>query len=698
MAEATVTKWAILIGVDHYISGTARPGISYHNLNGCVEDVREVEEYLRTSFGLQDPYIRRLTATAPDDDQKEPKEPPLEWPTYGNIIGAFQQVTEEATPGDLVYIHYSGHGARVSTVFDDLKHHDLDEALVPTDISSGGVYVRDVEIAYLLQKMVDKKLVVTLVLDCCHSGDANRGHTDISVRGIRMVDRNKLSGDRFMLSPQEEVCIAWKKSAQNGKRGVKVDDHWQLGAYGYTFLAACRVDEYAAEAKFDNKMLGVFTHFLIETLKASPLQLTYHKLHKLVAGKVRNHNVEQNVVLGGVADRVFFTPDCRELPYAVGIISVNRTEGKTIVQLDAGHAHGLSEDAYIDVWPELCTDFTVSDRLGLLRVIEVDETVSNAVVEWYEASKGQLEPCCLARPRTAAPRRPVQLVQPEPGFQDRGDGAINELQNILKEKNVNLATAPVSAFFRVHLKNGNYVVLDSKDRPLRNIVPPLPIQVKDSAEKLADWMIHLAKYYNILEIENIEIDSSEWLSASIGKKPSVFPSEPRLVKDPPRPFQSRKYHEMDASDELLLKVKNDSGRLLYLTIMNLDSDWAVKQIYPYSSGIDAQTLEPGQTLYLPLRLIIPAGSAQSETIDTIKIFATIEPTSFRWLELPSLGQGESDRGVDIEPKNALEVLQATMMLSKLRKFAAYSPIPTGWCTVQVIVKAPVNKTGALSVT
>jgi hypothetical protein len=65
-------------------------------------------------------------------------------------------------------------------VYEGLKGSDgVDEALVPMDIETMcdgeyGKYLRDIEIASLLKKMVDKKLVARVVIDSCHSGSARR--------------------------------------------------------------------------------------------------------------------------------------------------------------------------------------------------------------------------------------------------------------------------------------------------------------------------------------------------------------------------------------------------------------------------------------------------------------------------------------------------------------------------------------------
>lgn len=100
-------------------------------------------------------------------------------------------ILQAAEAGDLVYIHYSGHGAQATTVFPTLKGDaGLDEALVPTDINTDtGKYVRDIELSLYL-KMVDKGLIVTVVLDCYHSASATRSSGRVGLRGIPQTYRS----------------------------------------------------------------------------------------------------------------------------------------------------------------------------------------------------------------------------------------------------------------------------------------------------------------------------------------------------------------------------------------------------------------------------------------------------------------------------------------------------------------------------
>ena len=195
---------ALLIGVDHYLPHTLPDGSSYGDLTGCCWDVQRVAVLLQTRFRVPDTQIRRLTschteAIGVSDD-------PATAPTYRNMVAAFQAVAAGARAGDQIYIHYSGHGGRAATLFPQLKGADaIDEGLVPMDIGDPNArYLRDLELHYLLQDMVAKGLIVTLVLDCCHSGGiAHASH--VKNRGIFAIDDTPRPSESLVASRQELV-------------------------------------------------------------------------------------------------------------------------------------------------------------------------------------------------------------------------------------------------------------------------------------------------------------------------------------------------------------------------------------------------------------------------------------------------------------------------------------------------------------
>ncbi|NES69326.1 MAG: caspase family protein, partial [Okeania sp. SIO2D1] len=189
---------ALLIGIDFYFPHKLEGG-SYKNLRGCVRDINHVETYLKNTFNLTPDQIIKLTATA-SDNPKQPKETPEFLPTYQNIVAKFKEVTAKAKPQDQVYIHYSGHGGQAKTIFPKIKDiSGLDEGLVPTDIGQpNSNYLRDLEFAKLLQEMVEKELVVTLVLDSCHSGGATREREDDQVRAGGFIDMTPRQTDSLV--------------------------------------------------------------------------------------------------------------------------------------------------------------------------------------------------------------------------------------------------------------------------------------------------------------------------------------------------------------------------------------------------------------------------------------------------------------------------------------------------------------------
>jgi hypothetical protein len=182
--ESTVHHYALLIGIDCYLPGKLPGGVYYRNLSGCVRDIAHVAEFLKSTLQLEESHIFKLTSS--NVGGQTPSEPRDRWPTYENMIAAFEQITEIAEAGDSVYIHYSGHGGRTKTIAPGQKGVDgIDEALVPLDIhSSAARYLRDLELALIFRRMADKGIRLGVVLDSCHSGGAVRGLADIAVRGI----------------------------------------------------------------------------------------------------------------------------------------------------------------------------------------------------------------------------------------------------------------------------------------------------------------------------------------------------------------------------------------------------------------------------------------------------------------------------------------------------------------------------------
>lgn len=113
--------------------------------------------------------------------------------TKAAIVDAFGKLAAQSKRGDVVYVHFSGHGQQMKDVHNDEKD-GLDECWIPYDAylkpcvkDRGEKHLTDDEVNYYLNAIRDKvgdtgKMLV--VIDACHSGGATRGDEDEVVRGV----------------------------------------------------------------------------------------------------------------------------------------------------------------------------------------------------------------------------------------------------------------------------------------------------------------------------------------------------------------------------------------------------------------------------------------------------------------------------------------------------------------------------------
>jgi len=142
---------AVLIGIN-YVGQEGQ-------LSGCHNDVENIKRYLIKEQGFMEKDMLILM-----DDGKHHA------PTRRNIIDAFTRITQYSEPGDIAFIHYSGHGGRIPDESGD-EDDGYDETLIPVDFKESGHIVDD-EVFNILVKPMKRDVQVTLLMDCCHSGTA----------------------------------------------------------------------------------------------------------------------------------------------------------------------------------------------------------------------------------------------------------------------------------------------------------------------------------------------------------------------------------------------------------------------------------------------------------------------------------------------------------------------------------------------
>ena len=222
------TGRALLIGINNYLSPQIR------SLQGAVNDVETMAQILSTRFGFPKSQIKILV-------DKEA--------TRDGILSALQNFVGQAGPGDLLYIHFSGHGSQAKD-FDGDEEDGMDETIVPYDGRTGGIRdITDDEISEILNRLKNPNLLI--VLDSCHSGTATRS-AGIAVRSL----------------PPDSRLDLYEKAALRKRSAVP------LNSANYVLLTGAAANQRALDGPIDGRYCGLFSYALAKTLSSGPLSIS----------------------------------------------------------------------------------------------------------------------------------------------------------------------------------------------------------------------------------------------------------------------------------------------------------------------------------------------------------------------------------------------------------------------------------------
>ncbi|MEW6497692.1 MAG: caspase family protein [Cyanobacteriota bacterium] len=689
-----LNRYALLIGIDCYLPNKLPDGSSYSSLAGCVRDITQVEEFLQSNLGMPKECILKLTAS--NTGTTEPPELCEQWPTYENMVAAFRQLSDMAQPGDQVYIHYSGHGGRTPTWFPELKGaNGLDESLVPTDIGNQEArYLRDIELAHILQKIVDKGLIITIVLDSCHSGSATRSGGAV-VRGLPSdtVDTTARPKQSLVAS-DDELVATWRSLTEKTTRHLKLGSGWLPEPKGYVLLAACGASESAYEYAFDGEgRNGALTYWLLNSLKQSGIDLTYKLLHDRIVAKVHSQFKHQTPQLQGEGDRVIFGSDRIQPHYAVNVIQIDLVKQRVL--LNTGQSQAVRTGTRFAIYPPGVTDFTLIDqRLALVEITDIGATNSWATITDTLRSDpiDSGSQAVLLDPGTMRLRSTVRLVHQDilSPTVDQHTALEKVKQALAQDKSgfIILADEDISVDYQVAVNAlGEYEIWDSGGQPIPNMCPALRIDEDGAAVRVAQRLVHLTKYHNIQLLDNVDDLSplaGKLLVELVRAQPDYEPGDrpkPQPLHDPGNT------PTLKVGEWIFVRVRNNSSQILNITVLGLQPDWSIIQLYPSSQDTYYMSFDPGQEYLLPLQANLPFGYTGGT--DVIKVLATVGFTNFRWLELPSLDQPPTQNAnFQRRPTNPLEDLLAAMVAEKLdtRHFNSIAFPNWEWATAQVEVR------------
>lgn len=637
-SSEAITHWAVVIGVNYYPGGNSR------NLKGCVRDAMATRLYLEDTIksGLD---IVVLTASTPPVAGTPPPEKPETWPTYHQVEFQLKRIIENSKSGDHVYIHYSGHGTRVN----DKGRRYLALLLLDDDGCKSRYFRTSRNLAPDLQKMVEKGLRVTLVLDCCFSGRVAR-NSDYHGFDVRFLEYDPISDSAAI--HEEEITPL---DTMNILRDGSIETGWLINPAGYTILSACAPDQNAFEIEVNGNRQGALTHFLLRalhTLKGNGINLTHRSLHEHMSVTFHAQWPQQTPMRYGNANLTLFGDPL--LGPENDFVPLYEKDGQ--LRLRAGDIHGVfTGDEYV-AYP-FNTSEHASSRVGRdsasVRVTNVEPFESDLIVIEPEI-EGKIETGWKAQLLTSRSPRTIPVGVPaifsRSSLADISNGGLRYVRFITGQEDKEYPPGE-PCMFHVVTKNGEYKVVDALFQPIPS-VPAVPCNYDEAQKTLVDLLRHIAKFKYFEGVENrILCETFRTLFSFTSNRPAA----------------NSNWIEMEHGAIWNLTMKNRSDKPLYVAVFNLRPSWEVISLTSRAGGGDfcivpAKEKEIDGEYIMGIRMKVPEflhKNGATDCEDHFKVFITSRPVSFH-MALPDIfrtARGEQGvlRGSD-DPLGLLEEL------------------------------------------
>ncbi|KAI9505652.1 caspase domain-containing protein [Coemansia spiralis] len=264
-------KRALLIGINYY--GTK------HMLKGCINDVHNMEKFIKEHFGFKEDDMVILT-----DDQRDN---PRRMPTHENIIKAMKWLVSDARMNDSFFFHYSGHGNTVETN-NSQEIDGRDETICPLDFESKGQIIDD-DMNAIMVRPLPRGARLTAIFDCCHSATAldlpfmyNHMGKLKNEKAITYAGKGLMAAGNLYL--QGDIAGALKGLAKSVDMAITGDSKLELSRRTKSTLgdvimfSGCKDDQTSADTKSEDlKFTGAMSHALISSMNDNPHQ-TYVQL------------------------------------------------------------------------------------------------------------------------------------------------------------------------------------------------------------------------------------------------------------------------------------------------------------------------------------------------------------------------------------------------------------------------------------
>ena len=270
-------KKALLVGINYVGTG--------NDLRGCINDVENILALVtQEGFDATKVITEKQATTA-------------------GIKAGLEWLVDGAVPGDVLLFHYSGHGSQMRS---SIEPDGLDEIICPIDLDWKDNVITDDYMKQVFNR-VPNGVNVTVLLDCCHSGNAlDQDDTLFAERSMKPLveQRMQFEGSRYLPMPetlQEEVV----------QRGLTVREFKTSRDVNRTALliSGCQSHQTSADAFIGGQVQGAASFALKQALNSG--LYTYRDIATYMSKFMQTNGFTQRPQLDGhpsLYDQAFLKP------------------------------------------------------------------------------------------------------------------------------------------------------------------------------------------------------------------------------------------------------------------------------------------------------------------------------------------------------------------------------------------------------
>lgn len=700
-AKPGVKKRAVLVGISDYCrkpgsdecsSGNPK-GKSWWNLNSDT-DVVMLAEILKTNYGFDEITILRTKAET----------------TRAAIVGAFRtKLIEPTQENDIVYFHYSGHGASIPDDGDpgDFEPDGMDESLVPSDYvtrQDGSNNIRDDEIGKLLDELNARKPGnVTITLDSCHSGTATRGGDDVALqRG------QEWQGEM----PKTAVARGGGDDASGSGflRGTNPPKN-------YLFLAAANPRQTAWEYTDTQKdkagrpkqvKMGLFTYALTKALRHANSNTSYRDLFYQISATIAGTKQFQNPQIEGMIDTAVLNGAA--LPVDPFLMVTPAGDGKPLLR--AGELQGITKGSKYMICPadtrsrEDCAPKKLADAA-------VSEVYHRESLLAFEGGKKPVltadKPLRAFETERALDFSALRVVATEDlGGLAGGKEALAAIRQFALGETTGRGTSSYDVMVRpadaedrkAYADIGNFsgaILLRSNGTVFAKVPagPELGKQIRQHLENEVRWK-------TVVNMNNtgseIGVDMRLFPTLGTRKEGRQFEESKEgreMVEAARKAVNTGASQRFDLNEYVRLEIRNPNKFPIYVTVLDLMPNGVIGPAFPdpgkcvamfQESAECNNKIEPGATIIQYFRLVEPVGT------ESFKALVTRDYTDFSPLLTPDASRTASaGRGNSHPLGTILQALYNPDDKAARRGIENISSAPQTWATQTVtfeVVKRP----------